>query len=88
MEVLKLGVMKTKCFICQVKISLAQVCEYCSKEFTGSIGKVKFALKEHIQVGWEIENGAQMLNSCFRQYTWVFGKPATSVERHSSLILY
>jgi len=25
------------------------VCEYCSKEFTGSIGKVKFALKEHIQ---------------------------------------
>ena len=27
------------------------VCEYCSKEFTGSIGKVKFALKEHIQVG-------------------------------------
>ena len=26
------------------------VCEYCSKEFTGSIGKVKFALKEHIQV--------------------------------------
>ena len=30
------------------------VCEYCSKEFTGSIGKVKFALKEHIQVGWEM----------------------------------
>ena len=30
------------------------VCEYCSKEFTGSIGKVKFALKEHIQVGWEL----------------------------------
>jgi len=25
------------------------VCEYCCKEFTGSIGKVKFALKEHIQ---------------------------------------
>ena len=69
------------------------VCEYCSKEFTGSIGKVKFALKEHIQVGWdlgtwEIENGAQMLNSCFRQYTWVSGKPATSVERPSSQILY
>ena len=64
------------------------VCEYCSKEFTGSIGKVKFALKEHIQVGWEIENGAQMLNSCFRQYTWVSGKPATSAERPSSQILY
>jgi len=25
------------------------VCEYCCKEFIGSIGKVKFALKEHIQ---------------------------------------
>lgn len=25
------------------------VCEYCSKEFLGSLGKVKFALKEHIQ---------------------------------------
>ncbi|XP_023346927.1 zinc finger protein 141 isoform X3 [Eurytemora carolleeae] len=25
------------------------VCEYCCKEFTGSLGKVKFALKEHIQ---------------------------------------
>ena len=64
------------------------VCEYCSKEFTGSIGKVKFALKEHIQVGRKIDNGAQMLNSCFRQYTWVSGKPATSVERPSSQILY
>ena len=26
-----------------------QVCEFCCKEFIGSIGKVKFALKEHIQ---------------------------------------
>ena len=25
------------------------VCEYCCKEFIGSIGKCKFALKEHIQ---------------------------------------
>lgn len=25
------------------------VCEYCCKEFSGSVGKVKFALKEHIQ---------------------------------------
>ena len=25
------------------------VCEYCCKEFVGSIGKCKFALKEHIQ---------------------------------------
>ena len=25
------------------------VCEYCCKEFIGSLGKIKFALKEHIQ---------------------------------------
>jgi KRAB domain-containing zinc finger protein len=31
------------------------VCEYCCKEFIGSIGKVKFALKEHIQVGHQFE---------------------------------
>ena len=68
------------------------VCEYCSKEFTGSIGKVKFALKEHIQVSrmtFLAEMYAmflKMLNS--RQYTWASGKLATNAEKPSSQILF
>ena len=41
------------------------VCEYCSKEFTGSIGKVKFALKEHIQVRKEYIQRILCGSKCF-----------------------
>lgn len=37
-------------FVCFYNFIVFQVvCEFCCKEFIGSIGKVKFALKEHIQ---------------------------------------
>ena len=68
------------------------VCEYCSKEFTGSIGKVKFALKEHIQVrkhlNFEIVQTLLIKMPNFRRYTWASGKLATNAERPSSQILF
>ena len=41
--------MYTLSFICSGGAEGKVVCEYCCKEFIGSIGKCKFALKEHIQ---------------------------------------
>ena len=64
------------------------VCEYCSKEFTGSIGKVKFALKEHIQVEKIHTKNTLLIKMLpFRRYTWGSGKLATNVEKLSSQIL-
>ena len=63
------------------------VCEYCSKEFTGSIGKVKFALKEHIQVRKEYKQRILIKMLPFRRFTWVSERLVTNVEKLSSQIL-